>query len=289
VLAGLLARCSFPPSGTPVTCGFSGGADSTALLALAREAGCAVTAIHVDHGLRASSAEEATAAAALAAVLGVELDVRRVAVAAGPNLEARARDARLAALGPDALLGHTADDRAETVLINLLRGTGAAGLRAMSPAPTRPILALRRSETRAACAHLGLVPVEDPSNADRRFVRNRIRHEVMPLLADVAGRDVVPLLVRTGELLCADGVALQQATEHFVTDDARVLQALPADLAREVIRRWLAGAGVRADRAGVERVLGVARGRARACELDGGRRVERRLQRLRITEAGPVS
>lgn len=288
MLAGLLARCSFPPPSTPVTCGFSGGPDSIALVVLAREAGCVVTAVHVDHGLRPSSATEARAAADFAARIGVAFVLRRVDVPPGPNLEERAREARLAVLGPDALLGHTADDRAETLLINLLRGAGAAGLAAMGPAPNRPLLALRRAETRALCAHLELTPVEDPSNLDRRFVRNRVRHEVLPLLADVAGRDVVPLLNRTADLLAADARALEQATAGFVTDDARVLAALPEDLARQAVRGWLQQQGVRADRAGVERVLAVARGQHRACELDGGRRVERHLQRLRILESTPV-
>lgn len=288
MLAGFLARCSFPPSTTPVTCGFSGGADSIALVGLARAAGCRVTAVHVDHGLRPSSGEEARRAGVLAERLGVTFKVETVHVAAGPNLEERARQARRGVLGPDALLGHTADDRAETMLINLLRGAGGAGLAAMGPAPSRPILALRRSDTRAVCSHLGLEPVDDPSNVDPRFVRNRVRHELLPLLSDVAGRDIVPLLNRTADLLAADARAVEQASTGLVTADARVLAALPEDLARVAIRRWLLDHGVRADRAGVERVLDVARGTQRACELDGGRRVERHLQRLRILEPGPV-
>ncbi len=124
--------------------------------------------------------------------LGAEFRLVTVEVAAGPNLEARARDARLAALPPGALTGHTADDRAETILINLLRGSGLDGLAAMGPDPTRPLLALRRHETRSLCADLGLTPVVDPSNTDPRFVRNRVRGELLPLMADIAGRDVVP-------------------------------------------------------------------------------------------------
>ncbi len=118
-------------------------------------------------------------------------------------------------LPADVLTGHTADDQAETVLINLLRGAGASGLAAMRPGPTKPLLALRRAETVALCADLGLDPVIDPSNADRRFLRNRVREEVLPLLCDVAKRDVVPLLLRTGELLRDDDDLLDElAVSH---------------------------------------------------------------------------
>ena len=144
---------------------------------------------------------------ALAAEVGVPCSVVPVAVGDGPNLEARARAARRAALPADALTGHTADDRAATLLVNLLRGAGADGLAAMGPAPTRPILDLRRAETLALCATHGLRPVVDPSNADPRFVRNRVRDELLPLLDDIAGRDVVPLLVRTAGLLADDAAA----------------------------------------------------------------------------------
>ena len=272
-----------------MTCGLSGGADSTALVALAVAAGCAVTAVHVDHGLRPDAGADAERAAALGHELGVAVRVERVEVGDGPNLEERARDARRRVLGPQALLGHTADDRAETLLINLLRGAGTTGLAAMGPHPTRPILALRRAETRRLCADLGLTPVADPSNDDARFVRNRIRHEVLPLLADVAARDVVPLLNRTADVLAAEVAALDQVVAPIPADDARVVAALPADLARQVLRRWLLDQGVRADRDGLERVLGVACGHARACQLDGGWRVERHHQRLRILRSGPVS
>ena len=122
-------------------------------------------------------------------------------VGAGPNLEARARAARHAVLPEGTLLGHTADDQAETMLLNLLRGAGLDGLAAMAPDDRRPILALRRSETVALCAALGLEPVHDPSNDDPSIRRNRVRHEVLPLLADVAGRDVVPVLARQAGLL----------------------------------------------------------------------------------------
>jgi tRNA(Ile)-lysidine synthase len=272
-----------------VTCGLSGGADSTALVALAVAAGCAVTAVHVDHALRPGSAADAERAAALGRALGAAVRVERIDVGDGPNLEERARDARRRVLGPRALLGHTADDRAETLLINLLRGAGPTGLAAMGPHPTRPILALRRAETHRVCEDLGLTPVVDPSNDDARFVRNRVRHEVLPLLADVAARDVVPLLNRTADVVAAEAAALGRVVADVPGDDARVLAALPADLARQVLRRWLLDQGVRTGRDGLERVLEVARGRARACQLDAGWRVERHRQSLRILRSGPVS
>ena len=286
----LLARCTFPPAGTALDCGVSGGADSLALLALAVEAGCAATAVHVDHGVRPGSAEEAGAVAAAAARLGAGFRAVRVEVGPGPDLEARARAARHAALGPDAAFGHTADDRAETLLVNLLRGTGSAGLAALRPGPRHPILGLRRAETRSLCAALGLAPFEDPSNADPRFVRNRLRHEVLPLLAAVAGRDVVPLLVRTTELAGADDDLLDALAAAVEVTDAPALAAAPPPLAARAVRRWLAGNGHGPggperhppDRATVERVLSVAGGAAVACELTGGWRVARTAQTLRL-------
>ena len=128
LVADLLARCDFPPAGTAVTCALSGGPDSSAMAALAVAAGLTVNAVHVDHGLRARSSDDADTAQSIAASLGISCRVVRVELSDGPNLEARARSARRAAIGPAALTGHTADDQAETVLLALFRGSGAAGL-----------------------------------------------------------------------------------------------------------------------------------------------------------------
>ena len=117
-------------------------------------------------------------------------------VAPGPNLEARLRAARFSVLPDGVATGHTMDDQAETVLLNLLRGAGSDGLAAMAPGTRHPLLELRRCETHALCAGLGLDPVRDPSNDDPAFMRNRVRHELLPLCAELAGRDPIPLLAR---------------------------------------------------------------------------------------------
>ena len=198
VVRALLTRSSFPPAATRVTCAVSGGADSSALLVLAVAAGCRVEAVHVDHGLRPAGREEAAQVARLAARLGAGFRSESVDVPPGGNLEARARHARYAVLPPGVLTGHTADDQAETVLVNLLRGAALDGLGGMRPGPARPLLGLRRAETRALCEHLGIDVLEDPTNRDPRHLRNRVRHELLPLLADLSGRDPVPLLCRQG-------------------------------------------------------------------------------------------
>jgi tRNA(Ile)-lysidine synthase len=287
VVTELLPRTTFPPSATTVTCAVSGGADSLALMVLAVAAGCDVTAVHVDHGLRRDSDAEAEVVRAAAERFGARFRAEAVSIAPGPNLEARARAARRAALPPDALTGHTADDQAETVLLNLLRGSGLDGLSGMRR-DRHPLLALRRAETHALCAHLGLEPVTDPSNLDPVHRRNRVRHELLPLLDDLAGRDVAGLLARQSELLRDEGDLLDQLAAHIDPTDAKAVAAAPVPLARRAIRRWLTADGAYPpDAASVERVLQVADGRAIACEITGGRRVARRAQRLHLLVDGP--
>lgn len=280
----LLDRCAFPPPGSAVTCAVSGGADSLALLVLATAAGCSATAVHVDHGLRPGSGEEAKVVAAAADRLGAAFRAERVVVEPGPNLEARARQARYGLLPDDVCTGHTADDRAETVLLNLLRGSGLEGLAGIRRSARRPLLDLRRSETRALCLAVGLEPVEDPSNDDPVHRRNRIRHEVLPLLADVSDRDPVPVLCRQADLLADEADLLSRLAADLDPCDARALAGAPESLARVAVRRWLrpAGGGHPPSAAGVGRVLDVARGRAVATELPGGWSVRRTSQRLRL-------
>jgi tRNA(Ile)-lysidine synthase len=288
----LLGRCNFPPAGAAIVCAVSGGADSLALLTLAAAAGLSVTAVHVDHGLRPGSTAEADVVAEAARGVGAAFRAERVRVAPGPNLEARARAARRAVLGQDAATGHTMDDQAETVLVNLLRGAGSDGLAAMAPGARHPILGLRRAETHALCAAAGLLPLQDPSNDDPRFVRNRVRHELLPLCSVVAGRDMVPVLARQAGVLAEESALLDTLAAALDPADARALAAAPAALGRRATRRWLRDGGpYPPDLAAVERVLAVARGEARATEVAPAIRVRRsrgRLSRVALGDRGPA-
>jgi tRNA(Ile)-lysidine synthase len=247
-------------------------------------AGCDVTAVHVNHGLRPSADDDEACARGTAERLDVAFRAEHVELVDGPNLEARARIARQLVLGPEALTGHTADDQAETVLLALLRGSGASGLGAMAPGPTRPILGLRRSETVALCRAEGLQIAHDDSNDDRRFRRNRVRHELLPLMNDLAERDMAPILARTAALLRDDDALLDRMSDDIDPTDARSLASAPLPLAARAIRRWLEHGGYPPDTGTVVRVLDVAAGRSRRCDVGGGRYVSRHAQRLVLHE-----
>lgn len=301
----LVARCTFPPAGSRLECAVSGGPDSLALLVLATRAGLRVRAVHVDHGLRDGSAAEADLVAEAAARLGADFAGVRVRVEPGPNLEARARAARYAVLVPEVATGHTMDDQAETVLCNLLRGAGLDGLAGMRAGPAHPLLGLRRAETHALCAEEGLTFVDDPLNRDPRHLRNRVRHELLPMCAALSGRDPVPLLARLAALAAGDADLLEAMATATVPDAtvATDLRRAPVPLAGRAVRRWLRDLGATPLAGGrgsvdpgrarqppslaeVRRVLAVAAGEAVATELAGGWRVRRSRGRLRATPPG---
>jgi tRNA(Ile)-lysidine synthase len=283
----------------PVIVGCSGGADSVALLALAADAGLSPIAVHVDHGLRAESAGEALRVAELAACLGVSFDARVVDVGPGSNLEERARDARYGALeaarferGATAVLvAHTADDQAETVLLNVLRGAASAGLSGMRVRRgflVRPLLGFRRAETSALCETLGLPILHDPMNDDEAFRRIAVRRSVLPMLEGVAGRDLVPVLARQAELLREESDFLDELARAAWPGgngaSAGALAALPPVLARRAVRLWLGPPPP--SFAEVTRVLQVAVGDHRATELAGSRTVRRTAGQLRVHPSG---
>ena len=246
---------------------FSGGADSTALLAAVAALAprpARLRALYIDHQLHPDSARWGRHCRKVAAALGVKLQVRRVRVARGrgQSLEAAARAARYGALGAalasgEALLtAHHADDQLETVLLQLLRGAGVAGLAAMPGcAPfargvlVRPLINLPRAQLRAWARCGGLKWIEDASNADERLDRNYLRSRVLPpILArwPAAAATVVRGARHAAEaqrMLDALGAADVARARHGAMLSAAVLRALPAERRRNALRSWITRAG----------------------------------------------
>ncbi|MGO9877727.1 MAG: tRNA lysidine(34) synthetase TilS [Acidimicrobiia bacterium] len=277
--------------GAPTVVGCSGGTDSLALLALARARDLDVVAVYVDHGLRPGTAHDAHVVQQAAAEVGAAARVVAVHVDPSANVEARARDARYAALERAAdethadaiLVGHTRDDQAETVLLALLRGsatTGLAGMAAVRGRIRRPLLDLRRADTAEICARLRWAPVCDPMNDELHHRRVWLRREVMPHLVRGAHRDLAEVLARQAAVLRDDDELLDALAAQYPPDDADVLAGLPRSLARRVVRRWFGPPAPGS--AAVDAVLAVARGERRAVDLPGGRRVERVGGRLHL-------
>ncbi|MEJ2867221.1 tRNA lysidine(34) synthetase TilS [Actinomycetospora sp. OC33-EN08] len=291
----------------PVLVACSGGADSLALAAAAAFLVDEVHAVVVDHGLQAGSDVVAAGVRDRLGTLGIVAVVAPVAVERRSGPEADARSARYAALrvtsdglgGAPVLLGHTLDDQAETVLLGLGRGSGArslSGMRTWDPPWCRPLLGVRRATTRAACVEAGLEPWDDPHNADPRYTRVRLRHEVLPLLEDVLAGGVAPALVRTAAQLADDDAALTDLAEDLrreASDDdgglaAPVVGKAPAAVRRRVLRAWLVARGVRgADDAQLRAVDDlVARWHGQGpSSLPGGLEVIRTRGRLSVRSA----
>lgn len=241
-LGTLAARCLEKeirlPKKAHVLCAVSGGPDSMALLhvlsRLRERFGFSLSAHGVDHGLRASAGDELDLAEALARSIDVPFARTRVRVAAGGNLQARAREARYAALrraakGPIAT-AHHADDRAETVLIRLLQGSGPAGLAVLPPKSDdliRPFIRARRADVETHIARHRIDVARDPSNEDPRFLRARVRRDVLPLLHGMSPAIVEHLCAladRLGALEKGEGThiyPLPRATQNALAELAR--------------------------------------------------------------------
>ncbi|SDN33995.1 tRNA lysidine(34) synthetase TilS [Allokutzneria albata] len=291
----------------------SGGADSLALAAasahVAERRGITVHGLVVDHGLQAGSAEIARRAAAQLVALGVVAQVLPVRVEGPGGPEAAARRARYTALldaRPSSdcvvLLGHTLDDQAETVLLGLGRGSGArsiAGMRPLDPPWGRPLLGVRRSTTRAACAALGLDPWEDPHNLDPAFTRVRLRREVLPLLENVLHGGVAEALARTAAQVREDGEALDElagalllrAEDGHELEVSELARSHPA-VRRRALRAWLLAGGVTevtdAHLRSVDALVGKWRGQG-GVALPGGLVAERSHGRLHLDLGGSGS
>ncbi|WP_029144949.1 tRNA lysidine(34) synthetase TilS [Microbacterium luticocti] len=254
-----------------VVVALSGGADSLALAAAtafeAPKRGMTLISATIDHGLQPGSDEVAEAAARQAERLGFDARVERVQVAGDGGPEASARIARYAALsriarGADAaavLVGHTRDDQAETVLLGLARGSGAASLQGMAPVADldgipllRPLLDLPRETTRAACAAQGLEVWDDPHNTDPAYARVRVRTRVLPVLEAELGPGIAGALARTAEQLREDATAFAAMVDETIEDivehaeagiavSVAALAANPAALRHRIIRHVVAG------------------------------------------------
>src|SRR5208282_5277134 len=284
--------------------------------------GLRVGGVTVDHGLQPGSAERAAAVAALLGQFGLD-PVRNVAVTVAPPAsgagsgagpEAAARTARYAALdaavaeygAAAVLLGHTLDDQAETVLLGLSRGSGGrslAGMPACRGPYRRPLLAVRRTATRAACAELGLEPWQDPHNSDFRFARARVRHQALPALEAALGPGVAEALARTASQLrtdaeCLDELAFAESAQlrGDCSDPAGLeaswLRALPAAIRTRVLRdaAIMAGCPPGALTAGhvdaIDALVTGWRGQ-RWVDLPGGVRARRQAGKVWFTGSAP--
>src|SRR3954467_15220767 len=290
-------------AGTLVLAAVSGGADSLALAAalahVAPRLGLRAGAVVVDHGLQRGSAGQAVTVADSCRALGLDpVHVVPVEVGTVGGPEAAARTARYDALarvagGADAgavLLGHTLDDQAETVLLGLGRGSGPRSLAGMAPVSgrwRRPFLDVRRADTAAACAALGLEPWRDPHNDDPSFARVRVRREALPALEAAVGPGVAQALARTAALLRADVEALDAWADAAAAEGMSVeaLAALPPAVRSRVLRRAVVAAGAAAGSvtaghvAALDRLVVDWRGQ-RGVSLPGGLVAERRCDRL---------
>ncbi len=249
-------RTIFSP-GERILVAVSGGPDSTALLSILRDLVPAfafnLAVAHFDHGWRADSAGDAEFVSDLATRWGY----RAIIGHARPDLprtEDAARNARYAFLRQTAAaehcsaiaLGHTQDDQAETVLLHLLRGSGAhglAGMRHRTADLARPLLDIPRPDIEAYLRERQLTPRRDPSNEQLEFTRNRVRHVLLPAIDafDPAARR---LLARTAELLGEDDRALDDETQQLradVVNDPAAFRLLPVALQRRLLRRLYPG------------------------------------------------
>lgn len=285
------AKSEFPRA--PLLLALSGGPDSAAMSFLATRVSESVRAAHVNHGtLHAPGLEEA--ARAIAEALTLDLTVVQAEIGGPGFTEEAARDARYGALkdtqSPDEWIvtGHTIDDQAETVLFNLFRGGGLAGLAGIpemtADRVARPLLSVTRGELRELAVLASLPFADDPSNLDPAHTRNRIRHEVIPMLRAGFNPALVAALARTAAAARADDDFLQQlAAELPVTLDETgsamprsVLTVTPRPLADRALRILVTSLRPPhpPTRAEITRIWEVIEGDAQRAQLEGGITVE---------------
>ncbi len=273
VRRGVAEQLLLRPARGPAVVGVSGGVDSIVLLHLLVQADPRrLVVAHLDHGLRGRSAQaDARFVRRTAEKLGLpcvcgSASVKELARVRGDGIEEAGRTARRDFFGtvaartcsPVLFLGHHADDRVETLLLALLRGTGSTGLSALradteqmvgrrSMRVVRPLLTVFRAELESAARAAGLVWREDASNRSRLFRRNAIRHDLLPFLEALTGRDPRRNLLRTAEILAGEDAFLEALLPGGISPDGlsvAVLRGMPVPLARRFIRRWLLESGL---------------------------------------------
>jgi tRNA(Ile)-lysidine synthase len=301
----------------------SGGPDSVCLLYslwhLRRLFKIELAVFHFDHRLRVDSAKDGAYVRTVADRLSVPFHLRTAE--GGPpkaaSVEAWASEARMreadhvrGVVGAQRIAeGHTLDDQAETVLLNLIRGTGLEGLAGIDPrwpGPpplVQPLLEVTRDEVEAFCRALRLRPRRDPMNADRRYLRAAIRHEVLPVLERQTGRGVARSIARTADLVRSDrdelDAAAAAAARRVIRNGsagevrfrAALLTGLPPQVASRVVR--LAGYRVTSGRAAapwsrdaIEAVLDLAKGRpGRRRDLPEGLKAVREKEYVRVSRS----
>ena len=292
----------------------SGGPDSVCLLYslwhLRRLFEIRLAVFHFDHRLREASAEDATYVRRLSTRLGLACHLRGAedAPPKGASVEAWASVARANAandvrreIGASVVAeGHTLDDQAETVLLNLVRGTGLEGMTGIAPrlgaspgsSTVQPLIDIERSEIEAFCRALRLRPRADPTNTDRRLLRNAIRLDVLPELERATGRNAKASIVRTAGLLREDRGELEAESARLyraivseegnrLAFDAEALAGLSRALAGRVVRlaayRAMSGDWAAPwSRETIDAVVDLAAGRpGRKRDLPGGSRARR--------------
>ena len=231
-----IQRYRMVEGGDRILVAVSGGPDSTCLLdvlwRLAARLEFHIEVAHVDHGLQAGSDELASKVATAAAEAGFEVHVVRAPDLSGSNLHARAREFRYGffdlvagQMGASRIAtGHTLDDRVETTLARLIHGSGTAGLAGIPPIEgrrIRPLIEVRRSETRGYCDGVGLAYIDDPANDDERFERSRVRHEVVAAIEKRWGDGSIRAIARSAEQLRVDAKALNDLAERLYADLVR--------------------------------------------------------------------
>lgn len=317
----LAAEFDMLPRGGVVLCAVSGGADSVCLLhrlaALRETGGFALAAAHFNHRLRGEESErDEVFVRNLVAALGGERvalfvgggDVRARAGREGMGLEETARAMRYAflretaeSLGADRIAtAHTLDDNAETILLHLIRGTGLQGLTGIAPRRgelVRPLLTTPRSDVEQYLRENNLPHVEDSSNADDRFARNRVRHRLIPLLEELnpgfSGRmgDTARYLRADNDFLNAQAARICQNARWAEDDlviEARYIAEAPAAIAPRAARRLLEMMGdgdTDCSAAHLSAIVELCRGEdpSAVTFLPGGRMAQRVYKELLLT------